>query len=307
MSKVVVTGGAGFVGSHLARVLADRDHKVLVIDDLSTGKLSNIPRGIDFMHGSVVDPRVLATALAGIDAVFHLAAIASVPKSVNDPMEAFRVNVLGTVNILNEALRAGVKKVILASSAAVYGNGSSIQSEDDSPCPLSPYALSKLVGEQYCSLYTELYSLPTVCLRYFNVYGDNMNPKSEYALAVPAFIDRALNGHPLIVYGDGEQTRDFVFIEDVVNASIHAVKSEMQGVYNVGTGVPTSINRLAEVISAGKSQIIHEAGRAGEARHNCASIAKLKSAGFTPKWGLKEGLDELVKREGKLLYASKLS
>lgn len=305
---VLVTGGAGFIGSHVARELVGKGYEVIILDDLSTGRLDDVPKSANLLIiGSITDPLTLRSLRnKNIDFVYHYAAFSSVPGSIKDPIKTNSVNITGTLNVLNFSREIGAKKFLLATSGQVYGDGLA-RVETMSPRPLCPYTLSKLTGEEYCRLFSELYNLKTVCLRYANVYGDGMNPKSEYALAVPAFIDRMSNGLSPIIYGDGEQTRDFIFIDDIVDASIYAVESNMAGLFNVGTGIATSINKLVDVIYQSTQEPIYKDGRLGEARDNSLCIDKLKSAGFTPKWGLKEGLDELVKREGKLLYASKLS
>lgn len=292
--NVVVTGGAGFIGSHVANELISRGHEVTVIDDLSTGKIENIPSQCHFIHGTILDLSLLESSFFTIDTVFHYAAIASIPRSIKDPVTTNEVNITGTLNVLIASAKNYVRKLLFASSGAVYGDGLD-RKESMATVPRSPYTLSKLAGEQYCTLYNDLSGLKTVCLRFFNVYGGGMNPKSDYALAVPAFIDRVARGLPLVIYGDGDQTRDFIFIDDVVNASIYAVMQDnMQGVYNVGTGVTTSINRLAELISGGQAKILHEAARPGELRHNTADITKLKKAGFTPQWSLDKGLRRVM-------------
>jgi UDP-glucose 4-epimerase len=295
--KVLVTGGCGFIGTALVKKLISLGHYVQVID---IKRECPIQEAV-FFHGSICDYPTLYGAMKGVDVVFHLAAIASVQASIDDPKQTFKTNVEGTISVLETARETKVKKVMIASSAAVYNGDFGVKYESDPPSPLSPYALSKLVDEQYCTVYSELYSLPTVCLRFFNVYGNGMNPNAQYALAVAAFMKRMQNGQPLTVYGDGEQTRDYVYIDDVVDASIFAIGSEMQGVYNVGTGMSTSINRLAELISDKKCQIIHEATRPGEARFARANIDKLIRAGFTPQWSLEAGITKLKELQGVLV------
>ena len=295
--RVLITGGAGFIGSHVARKLAERGCKVIVLDDLSTGVLETISKGVDsVVIGSILDPLVLRSLRnEGIDFIYHYAAFSSVPGSIQDPLKTNNVNITGTLNILQLAKAVGAK-FLLATSGQVYGDGLA-REETMHPMPLCPYTLSKLAGEEYCRLFKELYGLQTVCLRYANVYGDGMNPKSEYALAVPAFIDRMRRGIDPIIYGDGEQTRDFIYIEDVANASVYAMESTMTGIYNVGTGVATSINKLVDVIYKGKQKPVYQEGRAGEARDNSLCNDKLKAAGFIPKWTLEEGLSELLEIE----------
>lgn len=302
MNRIVVTGGAGFIGSHLIRGLVARGARVAVLDDLSVGKTENIPAGVEFVHKSVTETYLqrdflnshIVNMFRGVDYVFHLAAIASVPQSVKDPQTTHRVNVGGTIEVLKAARATGVKKVIFASSCAVYGEMTSKALDEKAPPkPLSPYAQSKLIAEKYCHYYTEHYGLPTVCLRYFNVYGEGQSPHSQYALVVPAFIHNAKEGLPLTIYGDGKQSRDFVFIDDVVDATIHAAESGMVGVYNVGSGRSTSVNTLAKLIlrlTGSRSIVIHDKPREGDPRHTRASIARLAVAGFIPKWSLERGL-----------------
>lgn len=294
MMKAVITGGAGFIGSHIAQKLVRMGYEVTIVDDLSTGDLFRVPSQCRFEFGSILDLPLLGS-YTNADVIFHYAAISSISKSIKDPITTNQVNIAGTLNVLSAAVKGGVREVLFASSGQVYGDGLH-REETMHPTPLSPYTLSKLVGEHYCRLFSELHGLKTVCLRYFNVYGDGQNPRSEYALAVPVFRDRAARGLPLPIYGDGEQTRDFIFIDDAVDASIYAVESGMEGVYNVGTGVATSINELASIIGGG-CQLTYSERKLGEARDNSADISKLNLAGFTPRWTLKEGLLETERRE----------
>ena len=301
--RILITGGAGFIGSHVARKLVERGDKVTVLDDLSTGVLENIPKGIDsVVIGSILDSLVLRSLYdENIDFIYHYAAFSSVPGSIQDPLKTNNVNITGTLNVLQLAKAVGAK-FLLATSGQVYGNGLT-REEAMRPVPLCPYTLSKLAGEEYCRLFRELYGLQTVCLRYANVYGGGMNPKSEYALAVPVFIDKMSRGINPTIYGDGEQTRDFIYIEDIVDASIYAMESTLTGIYNVGTGIATSINKLVDIIYEGKQKPVYENGRAGEARDNSLCIDKIKAAGFTPKWTLEKGLGELIKTEREQSYA----
>ena len=294
--KALVTGGAGFIGSHVVQKLIGKGYKVVVLDDLSTGLSENIPEGVESLVVSSILNLSTLESLRNehIDFIFHYAAFSSVPGSIQDPVKTNTMNADGTLNILQFARTAGVKKLLLATSGQVYGEGAN-RKETMLPIPLCPYTLSKLIGEEYCRLYSELYGLQTVCLRFANVYGDGMNPKSEYALAVPAFIDKMSHGIEPTIYGNGEQTRDFVFIDDVVDASIYAMENDMIGVYNVGTGIETSINKLVDAIYKGTQKPVYENGRSGEARYNSLCIDKLKAAGFTPKWTLEEGIDKLLK------------
>jgi UDP-glucose 4-epimerase len=289
--NTIVTGGAGFIGSHLVRKLLDIGHKVLVIDNLSTGKLENLPDK-SLINDSLNNVSKLTDLFHNKDAVFHLAAIASVPHSMENPLLAFEVNINTTLNVLEAARRAKVKKVVFASSSAVYGDRG-LMTETDKPHPLSPYAVSKLIGEELCIAYSQIYALPTVCLRYFNVYGER---QSGETLAVPTFIDRARQNLPLPIYGDGEQTRDYVFVDDVVKATIFATL--LTGVYNVGSGQSVSVNDLAKTIiklTKSKSIVEYHAARKGDPLYTRANINKIRKEGFYPLWKIKEGLRRLIR------------
>ena len=301
--RVVVTGGAGFIGSNLVEVLSG-DNEVIVVDDLSTGDIRNIQcveGDVTFVRGSVTDLNLLMRVFEDVDYVFHLAAIASVPGSIRDPITYNNVNVKGTLNVLMAARDCGVEKVVYASSSAVYGNTPELPKREDMlPDPLSPYAVTKLVGEYYCNVFNEVYGLKTVSLRYFNVYGPRQNPHSEYAAVIPKFIKRVLSGKPPVIYGDGEQTRDFIFVKDVVNATILAAKSNAEGVYNIATGRKTSINDLAHMImklidSNNPLKPVYDAPRAGDVRHSFGDISKARrDMGYEPRYSLEEGLMETI-------------
>jgi len=305
--KVVVTGGAGFIGSHLAAELVRRGYRVVILDDLSTGKMANIEpllgkEDVEFIRGSITERPRLPQLFAGVHYVFHLAAITSVPRSLISPEATHEVNASGTLNVLLAARDNAVRKVIYASSAAVYGDTPALpQREDMPPQPQSPYAVSKLVGEYYCAVFHRVYGLPTVSLRYFNVYGPRQDPAAEYAAVVPQFISRVLPGKPPIIYGDGEQTRDFAFVLDAVAASILAAESGMTGVYNIGCGEGISINRLAELTMrlVGSDVIgvppVHEAPRPGDIRHSVADISRARAFGFEPRYSLEQGLRETIR------------
>jgi len=308
MNKAIVTGGAGFIGSHLARELVKQGYRVIILDDLSTGRMENIENllkqppdvgAVQFIQDSVTDLPLLQALFQEVDYVFHLAAIASVPKSVQDPLSSHKVNMTGTLNVLLAARENKVKKVIHISSAAVYGDTATIpQKEDMVPSPQSPYAVAKLAGEYYCKAFQDLYGLSSISLRYFNVYGPRQDPNSQYAAVIPIFISRALEGKPPIIFGNGEQTRDFVFVRDAVAAAILAVESDATGVFNVATGNAVSINEVAELIIkiAGKDlEPIHQESRTGDIRHSLADISKAKAFGYTPRYSLEEGLNETVR------------
>lgn len=298
MSKIVVTGGAGFIGSHIASKLVEQGEQVVVFDDLSTGNASNVPMGAGLVAGTVLDLSLLKDAFDGVDKVYHLAAIASVPRSVSDPLTTNEVNIKGTLNVLFAAKEKHVSKVVFASSSSVYGDTDEpVQSEEAVLAPCSPYALSKLAGESHCNAFLETHGLQTVCLRYFNVYGSGQDARSQYALAIPAFIDRITSHMNVIMYGDGYQERDFIYIDDVVDASIYAANSHMVGVYNVGAGASISMNELARMImelTGIEVGIEHVDCRAGDPRRTCANISRLISAGFLPRYGLIDGLAKVL-------------
>jgi UDP-glucose 4-epimerase len=304
---VVVTGGAGFIGSHLAEELLKRRYKVIIIDDLSTGKLENIRplikgegsgNRVEFVHGSIIDLPLLKNVFQGVDYVFHQAAIPSVPRSIENPRATHEANTTGTLNVLLATRDNGVKKVIYASSSSVYGDTPTLpKNEDMSPNPQSPYAVTKLAGEYYCWVFHQVYGLPTVCLRYFNVYGPRQDPTSQYAAVVPKFTRRVLDNKPPIIFGDGEQTRDFTFVKDAVEANILATEGHATGVYNIGRGERVSINRLAELVIkiVGNSvKPVHEEPRPGDIRHSLADISRARQFGYNPRYNLEEGLRETI-------------
>lgn len=298
--KYIVTGGAGFIGSHIAEALADR-HEVVVIDDFSTGHPENL-QGFDvtLVEGSVADLPLLKEVFAGADGVFHEAAIASVPKSVADPLATHEANLTGTLDVLLAARDTGVRKVVLASSSAVYGESPELPKREGMlPEPLSPYAVSKLAGEHYAASFSRLYGLQTVCLRYFNVFGPRQDPSSPYSGVISIFADRILAGEPITIYGDGEQTRDFVYVADVVRANLRAMEGGAEGVFNIACGRTTTLNALAETMmrAAGRTvEVGHAEARAGDIRHSCADIARAREVlGWAPEWGLEEGLARTIR------------
>lgn len=299
MRKAVVTGGAGFIGSHLAEELARRYDRVIILDDLSTGKLLNIEvllkrDGVEFVEGSITTLPLLRRLFQGASHVFHLAAIASVPSSVESPLASHEVNATGTLNILLAARDNGVGKVIYASSCAVYGDTPALPKREDMLAdPQSPYAVTKLAGEQYCHAFSHVYGLPTACLRYFNVYGPRQDPASHYAAVIPKFIQMVSGGKPPVIFGDGEQTRDFVFVKDVVAANIAAAEGKISGVFNIGTGEATSVNQLARlIIRLGGSSLkpSYAAPRPGDVTLSYADISRARAWGYRPKYSLEEGL-----------------
>jgi UDP-glucose 4-epimerase len=297
--KVLITGGAGFIGSHLAAHF-QRTADVRVLDDLSTGKAKNLAGlNVEFCQASITDRKAVRAAMSGVDYVLHLAAMVSVPQSMRQPAACVEINVLGLLNVLEEAAAAGVRKLCFSSSAAVYGNNP-IEFKDESlrPDPRSPYAITKLDGEYYCQMFAAAGDIKTVSFRYFNVFGPRQDPNSVYAAAVPIFIRQALAGEPLVIHGDGQQTRDFVFVSDVVAANAFALANDgLTGVFNVGSGKKQTIIALARDIVAAvgsSSEIRHAPERPGDVRHSCASVAKLHSAGFRLPTDFANGLQATV-------------
>ena len=293
--KSLITGGAGFIGSHLVRRLSARG-PVTVLDDLSSGKKGNLA-GLDctFLHGSILDPAPLAEACAGATHVFHLAALVSVPESVSHPARCHEINVEGTRRVLAAAAQAGAQRLVLASSCAVYGDEPTMPKMETSPvAPASPYAESKLAGEKLCAQV----ELPAVALRFFNVYGPRQDPRGSYAAAVPKFLEAARAGSPLTIFGDGHQTRDFVYVDDVTAALEHAALSpSLSGVYNVASGHSVSVLRLAELVLALtglRSEIRHAPARPGDILHSSASIEKLRATGWKPSVDLAAGLQKIL-------------
>jgi len=299
MNKVVVTGGAGFIGSHLAEQLASKNNEVIVLDNLSTGKMENIEhtiqeKNVTFVNGSILDLPLLKKMFRDVAYVFHHAASISVAESVKNPLKYNENNITGTLNVLLAASKNKVKKVIFASSSAVYGDSVELPTSEDCPLnPLSPYAISKIVGEYYCRIFEELYGLSTVCLRYFNVYGPRQDPFSEYANVITSFIQKVDNNLPPVVYGDGEQTRDFVYVEDVVSANMILADSSFAPIYNIGSGNSITVNKIAEHIInlfGSKNQPIYKKERIGDVKHTLSDIRRGKSLGFAPEWNLNQGL-----------------
>jgi UDP-glucose 4-epimerase len=249
MEKAIVTGGAGFIGSHLSETLVKKGYRVVIIDDLSSGKRENIyhlEKDIEFIKGSITDLPLLKTAFKGADYIFHMAAIASVQKSLTNPLASHEVNKTGTQNVLQAAIQNDAKKMVFMSSAAVYGDIPTLPlKEDMAPRPKSPYAVDKLSAEYYCEVFRNVYNFPSVCLRCFNIYGPRQDPTSEYAAAIPKFIQLAREGKPVVIFGDGKQTRDYVYVKDVIEANLLALKSEAGGIYNISGGKSIKINDLA--------------------------------------------------------------
>jgi len=281
----LVTGGAGFIGSHIVERLLKDGKQVRVIDNFVTGKRENLNGHIaklELVEGDILDLELVRKAVEGIEVIFHQAALRSVPLSVDNPLATNEVNTQGTLNILLAARDSGVKRVVYASSSSVYGDSPRLpKTEDQATAPISPYAVSKLAGENYCSVFTKVYGLETISLRYFNVFGPRQDPRSQYAAVIPKFISRALKGKPLEVHGDGLQSRDFTYIDDVVQANLLAAAAE-KGVgeaFNVAKGKAYSLLDLIAALSRilGKNlQWVHTPSRQGDVRHTLADISKAR-------------------------------
>jgi nucleoside-diphosphate-sugar epimerase len=302
IKQALVTGGAGFIGSHIVDALAKNDCRVTVLDNLVTGHRSNLEHlgdRIEFVEGDIRDEKMLNDVIQGCEVVFHQAAVVSVSISVEDPLHACDVNDLGTVKVLDAARKNGVGRVVMASSSAVYGDDPKLpKKEKMTPLPLSPYAVQKLTGEYNASVFHSLYGLETVCLRYFNVYGPRQDPSSPYSGVISIFMDQASKGEPPMIYGDGGQTRDFVFVKDVVCANLlAAVEQKAAGqVFNVGTGISISIGDLWEEIqkiSGVKLTPTFGPQRSGDIRGSVADISRIrKMLRFEPEMELRPGLEK---------------
>ena len=297
--RILITGGSGFIGSHLAAYFQGLA-EVIVLDNLRSGHRRNL-EGLahTFIEGSVTDRAAVNRATAGADLVFHLAAMISVPESMIRPAECAEINVLGLLNVLESAAAAGAQKVVLASSAAIYGDNPTVPKiESMLPEPKSPYAITKLDGEYYLEMFRREGRLDTASLRFFNVFGPRQDPKSAYAAAVPIFMQKAFAGEDLTIFGDGEQTRDFVHVKDIAAALAHvACRPDLHGTYNVGYGNSMSVNDLAAHIlrlSGSSSKLVHLPERSGDVKHSRASIDKLLATGFRHVSSLEQGLAETL-------------
>lgn len=304
----LVTGGAGFIGCSIVRELVRQGEAVRVLDDLSAGQRDNLPPsgtpGFEFIEGDILDADCLDGAMAGVATVFHHAAIASVPRSVAEPLVTNEVNVTGTLQVLQAARRAGVGRVVYAASSSAYGDTpDSPKQESMAPSPQSPYAVAKLAGEFYCRSFQQVYGLETVALRYFNVFGPRQDPRSEYAAVIPRFITAALKREPVVVHGDGEQSRDFCFIQDVVAANLAAARADAVQVsgqtFNIARGEGVSLNRLLVELAplVGQSAIARrpEPARPGDVRHSIADITRARARlHYEPTVTLAAGLARTV-------------
>ena len=301
----LVTGGAGFIGSHIASALATNGARVRVLDDLSTGHRENLDEiggDFDFIHGSVADEKLLAKVLQDVELIFHEAAIPSVPRSVEAPQQSHIASVDGTFSLLLAARDKGVRRVVYAASSSAYGDQPTLpKSEEMRPDPLSPYAVAKLVGEYYCQVFTRVYGLETVSLRYFNVFGPRQDPGSQYSGVVSRFISALLSGERPVIYGDGEQSRDFTYIENVVAANISAATAEKASgkIINVANGERVTLNELLAELKdlTGKQDVTAEylEPRVGDVRHSLADNTMARELlGYESKVGLREGLQRTI-------------
>lgn len=307
MTLYLVTGGAGFIGSHLVEALVEHGERVRVLDDFSTGRRENLAAvadHIELLEGDVADPETAERAVSGCDYVLHLAAIASVQASLEEPQTTHRVNVNGTLNVLDAARRAGVRRIVFASSAAVYGDHTVLPLQEElPPRPLSPYAVHKVAGEMYHRVFHASYGLPTVALRFFNVYGPRQDPTNPYSGVISIFAARIARGERPVIYGDGKQTRDFVYVTDVARAGLLVCEQEaaVGGVFNVAGGRQTNMLQLAAVLN----QVLDTSltptfapARSGEVRFSQANVSRAREVlGWEAQITLQEGLSRLMQAE----------
>lgn len=300
MQSILVTGGAGFIGSHTVDALLAKGFRVRVFDNLSSGKRSNLPEhaALEFIEGDIRDPAAVRLAMSNINAVLHLAAQVSVQSSIEQPVESSEINVRGFLNVLDAARQTGIKRVVYASSAAVYGLPSELPLREVALTrPMSPYGLEKLINDQYAALYDALYGMTCLGMRYFNVYGPRQDPKSPYAGVISKFNDAARANQGLKVFGDGLQTRDFVYVGDVAQSNVAALAGDLQGVCNIGTGRSVTllqmIDALREVVG-GRLPVEHMPERSGDIRDSCAVVGKMnQSLKITAQVSLVDGLRSL--------------
>jgi nucleoside-diphosphate-sugar epimerase len=301
-STFLITGGAGFIGSSIARVLVARGDRVRIIDNFFSGKrenLADIAGDVELIEADIRDEQALARAVAGVEVVFHEAAIPSVPRSLADPIASHDANATGTLKVLHAAKKAGVRRVVYAASSSAYGDTPTLPKvETMRPMPLSPYAVSKLAGEHYCSVFAGAYGLETVSLRYFNVFGPRQDPTSEYAAVIPRFITAALAGKGVTIYGDGTQSRDFCFIDNTVEANLAAASAPAAavsgGVFNVACGEATTLNDVVKLVGrivGHEVPITYTAGRVGDVKHSLADVtAARERLGYRGEISFAEGL-----------------
>lgn len=304
MAVSLVTGGAGFIGSHLVQRLLDEGHRVRVLDDFSTGRRENLAAvegAIELIVGDIREPQTCQAACRGVELVFHVAARASVPRSVADPRAANEVNVTGTLNMLLAARDAGVRRFIYSASSSAYGDTPTLPKvETMRPAPRSPYAVSKLAGEHYCSVFWEVYGLQTISLRYFNVFGPRQDPRSDYAAVIPAFVTRMLRGQPPIVFGDGTQSRDFCYVDNVIDASMLAarVPQTCGQVLNIACGQRISLREIIDMLNdllGLRLEPHYRDPRPGDVKHSLADISAARALlGYEPRILFPEGLKRTV-------------
>jgi UDP-glucose 4-epimerase len=296
--RILITGGSGFIGSHIAEHYQQKA-EVRVLDNFRTGYRKNLAHlNVELIEGDICDREAVRRAMEGVDYVFHLAAMVSVPESMSKITECIDINGTGMINVLEEAAAAGVKKLCFSTSAAIYGDNPEVPKRETMlPEPKSPYAVTKLDGEYYCKMFTDTGRLQTACLRYFNVFGPRQDPNSAYAAAVPIFIARALENKPITIFGDGGQTRDFIFVKDIAAANAFMAEHEFTGVHNIAYGGRITIQDLAEKIirlTNSNSVIEHLPERAGDVRHSMAAVDKLNATGFVPSFNFEEGLRQTI-------------
>jgi nucleoside-diphosphate-sugar epimerase len=303
-SSCLVTGGAGFIGSALVRTLLERGDRVRVIDNFFTGKRENLAQvaaDVDLVEGDIRDEGALARALQGIELIFHEAAIASVPRSLVDPIASHDVNATATLKLLAAAKRSGARRLIYAASSSAYGDTPTLPKvETMRPAPLSPYAVSKLAGEHYCQVFAGAYGLETVCLRYFNVFGPHQDPGSEYAAVIPRFVTAALAGRAVTIFGDGTQSRDFCYLDNTIAANLAAATAlEISGgVFNVACGVAITLNEVVRLVGEVVGHpvgVTYEPGRVGDVKHSLADVGAARDRlGFRAAVSFREGLESTV-------------
>lgn len=307
--RFLVTGGAGFIGSHIVEALLGQEKKVKVLDNFSTGKEENLKESfkksaglLDVIEGDIRDEKIVDRVMKEADYVFHLAALPSVSRSIEDPVTCSEVNINGTLTILNAAKQYRIKRVIFSSSSSVYGDSPELpKRESMPPHPLSPYALTKLTGEMYCRIFSDIYGLETISLRYFNVFGPRQDPDSEYAAVIPKFVTSVINNNSPTIYGDGEQARDFTYVENVVQANLKALETEEAGgeALNIACGEKMTVNRLMEeicLILKSPVKPIHDEPRKGEIRDSLADISKAEEMlGYCPSVRFQEGLEKTIR------------
>jgi nucleoside-diphosphate-sugar epimerase len=299
LRTVLVTGGAGFIGSHLVDALLNLGLRVRTIDNFASGMRENLNPRAQLVEADIRDRESIREAFEDVDTVFHAAALPRVPLSIEKPIETHTVNALGTLNVLIAAREAGVRRFVYSGSSSVYGNQPTLPlREEMKPRPLNPYALQKLIGEEYCSLFCKLYGMETLTLRYFNVFGPRMTTVGAYVTVIGVFLRLRREGRPLTIHGDGTQSRDFTHVSDVVRANLLAMNSEIADgcALNIGPGKAVSINRIAEMIGG---PVVYQASRAGDMRHTLADFTRAENVlGWLPQVSIDEGVNELIELEG---------